>query len=103
LRDYIELPLPDIDDYEQDIRDLRLQVRQLEDAVSGFPALQGAVDGIREMLDGMCEAIDRDGAEVEMAELRWLVERKCMYWAAIDVMVGRMVELERDGDQKRRG
>jgi hypothetical protein len=101
LRKYIELPLPDVDDYEQYVRDLKLQVTQLEDAVSGFPALQRAVDGIRELLEGMCGRIDNGGVEVEMAELRWLIERKCMYWAAVDVMVERTVEWKRDGYEDR--
>jgi hypothetical protein len=78
-----------------------LQVKQLDDAVSGFSALQEAMDGIREMLDGMCMAIKLGGEEVEMAELRWLVERECMYWAAIDIMAERTVELERDEDKDR--
>jgi hypothetical protein len=86
LRRHIELPLPDVDDYEHYLRKLKLQVKQLEDSVSCFPALQGAAEGIGEMLDGMCVAIKLGGEDVEMAELRWLVERKCMYWAAIDIM-----------------
>jgi hypothetical protein len=86
LRCHIELPLPDVDDYEHYLRKLKLQVKQLEDSVSCFPALQGAAEGIGEMLDGMCVAIKLGGDDVEMAELRWLVERKCMYWAAIDIM-----------------
>lgn len=101
LRRHIELPLPDVDDYEHYLRDLKLQVKQLEDAVSCFPALQGAVDGIRELLDGMCVAIKIGGEEVEMAELRWLVERKCMFWAAIDIMAERTVESKRDEDKDR--
>jgi hypothetical protein len=53
------------------------------------------------MLDGMCETIDRGGTDIGMAELRWLVERKCMYWAAIDIMAERTVESERDEDKDR--
>jgi hypothetical protein len=98
---HIGLPLPDVDDYEHYLRDLKLQVRQLEDAVSCFPALQGPAEGIREMLDGMCVAIKFGGEEVEMAELRWLVERKCMYWAAIDIMAEKTVESERDQGKDR--
>jgi hypothetical protein len=101
LRDYIELPLPDVDDYEQYIRRLKLQIEELETAVSCFPALQGAAESVRELLDGMCEVIDHGGAEVKMAELRWLVARKCMYWAAIDMMVERTVEWERDKGEQR--
>lgn len=34
----------------------------------------------------MSDLTERGNAEGDMAEIRWLVERKCTFWAAVDIL-----------------
>lgn len=79
-----------------DVRDLqtyastaKLLTEELDNSLSNFGVFQG-VSGhygrVAERLSSVIEEVGRGGAEAEIMEIRWAVERKCMYWADVDMM-----------------
>jgi ATP phosphoribosyltransferase regulatory subunit HisZ len=83
-----------------DIRDLRtfvdkslLLTERLENGVSSFGALQHPSAHYKPAAEGLktvVESLARGGPEAEMMEIRWMVERKCMYWDAVAMMNARI-------------
>ena len=78
-------------------RSLRLTER-LETSHANFGALQHirvhhrhAVEGFKAVI----ASVVRGGPESEMMEIRWAVERKCMYWDAVAMMKARIGEAAR--------
>lgn len=95
-----------------DIRDPRtfvhkslLLTEKLENGVSSYGALQHpgthyklAAEGLKTVI----ESLARGGPEAEMMEIRWMVERKCMYWDAVAMLNARIGEASHVGGVSQR-
>lgn len=84
-----ELPFAEVHDYGEYLRCLRWQVRELRDGVwglSGFREASRRLENVRKRFNETSESMGRGGLAADMAEIRWLVERKCMFWAAVDIL-----------------
>lgn len=74
------------------LQNLQVQTTELQAGVEVLDDSQEATDGIdrvRKCLDELFNAIEQGGAGAEMAEIRWWVKRKCMFWAAVDLLIAR--------------
>ena len=88
-----------------DIRDLRTYVdtsllltKELENSMSNCGALQHLTLHYRYAAEGLkvvVKNVARGGADAELMEIRWTVERKCMYWDAVAMMDARIGEAGR--------
>jgi hypothetical protein len=88
-----------------DIRDLRTYVdtsllltKELENSMSNCGALQHLVLHYRYAAEGLkvvVKNVARGGADAELMEIRWTVERKCMYWDVVAMMDARIGEADR--------
>jgi hypothetical protein len=84
-----EVPFAEVQDYGEYLRCLRWQVRELQDGVRGLGGFREASRGtkdVRKRLDEMSVLLERGGLAADMAEIQWLVERKCMFRAAVDIL-----------------
>jgi hypothetical protein len=78
---------------------------QLASTLSNFTASRGACVGLRraaETLETVDGRVARGGAEAEMMEIWWMVERKCMYLDAVAMMDARIGEVGRVGEDSQR-
>ena len=44
------------------------------------------MEDLQKRLDGIFDVMERGDSAADMAEIQWWVERKCMFWAAIDIL-----------------
>jgi hypothetical protein len=94
-----EVPFAEVHDYGEYLRYLQWQARELQDGVRGLAAFREASRGVgdvRKRLDEMSDTMERGGLAADMAEIQWLVERKCMFWAAVDIVTADNTQLEQD-------
>ena len=92
-----EMALAEASDYKEYLHCLRLQAKEIQDSVRGFEAFQEASDGIehvRRCLDNLSASMDRGDSAADMAEIQWWVERKCMFWAAVDILTAGLTQGE---------
>jgi hypothetical protein len=95
-----------------DIRDLRtfvdtslLLTKELENSMSNSGALQHLILHYRYAAEGLkviVKSLTRGGADAEMMEIRWTVERNCMYWDAVAMMDARIGEVGHVGGMAQR-
>jgi hypothetical protein len=84
-----EVPLADVHDYKEYLSCLQWQAKELQDDVeglAGFREVFCGVEDLRKRLDGISDVMERGDSAADMAEIQWWVERKCMFWAAIDIL-----------------
>ena len=84
-----EVPLADVHDYKEYLSCLQWQAKELQDGVeglAGFREVFCGVEDLRKRLDGISDVMERGDSAADMAEIQWWVERKCMFWAAIDIL-----------------
>jgi len=84
-----EVPLAEVQDYKEYLRCLQLQAEELRDGVWGlgaFREVSRGVENVRKGLDEMSDTAERGDSAADMVEIKWLVERKCMFWAAVDIL-----------------
>jgi hypothetical protein len=77
----------------------------LANSLSDFTASRGAGVHLRravEVLEIVVGDVARGGAQAEMMEIWWAVERKCMYLDAVAVMDARIGEAGRVGGESQR-
>lgn len=94
-----EVPFAEVQDYGEYLRCLRWQARELQDGVwglGGFREASRGVGDVRKRLDEMSDTMERGSLAADMAEIQWLVERKCMFWAAVDILTADNTQLEQD-------
>lgn len=85
----VEVPFSGVNDYREYLRCLQRQAKELHDGFGGLEVFHEAFYGmklVRRSFDGMSDLAERGNAEADMMEIRWLVERKCMFWAAVDIL-----------------
>lgn len=96
-----EVPLAGVNDYREYLRCLQLQAKELRNGAQGFGRLREAIRGVENVQRSLAEASDmvkREDSAAEMAEIQWWVERKCMFWAAVDILTTNNVQVEQAGD-----
>jgi hypothetical protein len=96
-----EVPLVGVNDYREYLRCLQLQARELRNGAQGFGRLREAIHGVENVQRSLAEASDmvkREDSAAEMAEIQWWVERRCMFWAAVDILTTNNVQVEQAGD-----
>jgi hypothetical protein len=84
-----EVPFAEVQDYGEYLRCLQWRARELQSGVwglGGFWEVSRDIENIRKCLDEMSEMMEHRGAEADVNEIRWWVERKCMFWAAVDIL-----------------
>lgn len=84
-----EVPLAEASDHKEYLHYLRLQAMEVQDSVRGFVAFQEASGGIghvRRCLHILSASMDRGDLAADVAEIQLWVERKCMFWGAVDVL-----------------
>jgi hypothetical protein len=96
LRRNAQVPLPYVQSYREYLRRIQMQAKQLHDDMRGLFMSQEGHDGIgsvQESLEEMSALVNRRDVEAEMMEIRWLVQRKCMFWAAVDLLTADTLHL----------
>jgi hypothetical protein len=94
-----EVPFAEVQDYGEYLRCLRWQARELQDGVRGLGGFREASRGVedaRNRLDEMSGTMEHASLAADMAVIQWLVERKCMFWAAVDILTADNTQLEQD-------
>lgn len=84
-----EVPLADVNDYKECLSCLQWQAKELQNGVEGLAGFREVFRGVEDLqkrLDGMSNVIERGDSAADMARIQWWVERKCMFWAAIDIL-----------------
>lgn len=82
-------------DFKKYVFAVDTEAGDLEDSTRGFGFFKAAALDWTSALDSVRKAASKaesGSAKVEMAEIVWAVERKCMYWAAVDMMRARIKE-----------
>lgn len=77
---------------------IRGQATRLADTTSGFTVYHAVDSDLRRAqrhLKLLGEKIESGGAEADILEIRWAVERKCVYWAAVDIVAVKLAIRER--------
>jgi hypothetical protein len=89
------IPFADVRDFKGYVNEVNEQAENLNDSMRGFgffdvaePDCRRATERLRVAYDGIVPG----SAAAELAEIRWAVERKCMYWAAVTMMKARIGE-----------
>lgn len=96
-----EVPLADVKDHREYVKCSQLQARELQNGVqglSGFREASRGVENVQKHLDEISRILERGDSAADITEIRWWVERKCMFWAAVDILTTDNVELEQGGD-----
>lgn len=94
-----EVPFAEVHDYGEYLLCLRWQARELQDGVwglGGFREASRGVEDVRKRLDEVDVVLERGGLAADMFEIQWLVERKCMFWAAVDILTADNTESDQD-------
>jgi hypothetical protein len=92
------IPFPDVRDFTDYVGEVIDLAENLNDSVRGFGFFDVAGTDCRRAMDYLRVAhggIVPESAAAEMAEIRWAVERKCMYWSAVTMMRARVGEAAR--------
>lgn len=92
-----EVPFADVQHYSEYLWCLQLQVKGLQGAVWGpgrFREVSHGVADVRKYLDEMHGTIQRGDLAADMTELQWWVERKFMFWAAVDILISENAQSE---------
>lgn len=78
----VKVPLAEVQDYGEYLRCLQWQARELASGVWGLGGFREAsrdVQRVRKCLDEMSGTVEYGGVEADVIEIRWWVERKCMF------------------------
>lgn len=92
------VPLSEVNNYREYVGRLRLQAEEMQDSVWGLAVFQEAshgVEHVRRCFNEMSDVMKRGDTEADMIEIRWLVERKCMFWAAVDILTADDTQLDK--------
>ena len=74
----------------------RIMADALDNGMSNFAVFRGPSQYFKHAVAGLkavVESLARGGAEAEMMEIRWAVERKCMYLDSVAMMDARIGEV----------
>jgi hypothetical protein len=89
------IPFADVRDFKGYVNEVNEQAENLNDSMREFgffdvaePDCRRATERLRVAYGGIVPG----SATAELAEIRWAVERKCMYWAAVTMMEARIGE-----------
>jgi hypothetical protein len=85
----LTIPFADVRDFKDYVGEVNDLAENLNDSMRGFGFFDAAEPHCRRAMESVRIAFGRivpGSAETEMAEIRWAVERKCMYWAAVTMM-----------------
>jgi hypothetical protein len=83
------IPFGDVRDFKEYVQEVNDLAENLNDSMRGFGFFDVAEPPCRRAMESVRIAFGRivpGSVETEMAEIRWAVERKCMYWAAVTMM-----------------
>jgi hypothetical protein len=89
------IPFADVRDFKGYVNEVNEQAENLNNSMRGFEFFDVAEPDCRRAMESVRISFGRTvpgSAETEMAEIRWAVERKCMYWAAVTMMEARIGE-----------
>jgi hypothetical protein len=92
-----EVPLPDVQSDREYVHRVQLQAERLQLGMQGFAAFQeglGGVGSVKGCLADISATTERRNAGAETAEIRWSIERKCMFWAAVDLLMADAISFE---------
>ena len=92
------IPFADVRDFKDYVGEVNDSAENPNDSVRGFGFFDVAGTDCRRAMNYLRLAygwIVPESAAAEMAEIRWAVERKCMYWSAVTMMKARIGEAAR--------
>jgi hypothetical protein len=88
-----KIPFADLREFGAYIHEVAATAKDLKESLAGVRFFEVAEFQSKIAEDSTRKAfewIERGGAAVEVTEIRWAVERKCMYWAAVALMKARI-------------
>lgn len=99
------IPFCEIRDFQKYVKGVNTAAEELVDSTMGFEFFEQAGLDCRCAKESVGKATDCiivndivvDVVKVQMAEIGWMIERKCIYWAAAAMMDARIEEAGRAG------
>jgi len=93
------MPFAEIRDFQKYVNEVDVAAEDLGDSTFGFGVLEAAAVDCRRARGSVGKTADgilKGGVEAaQLAEIRWVVERKCMYWAVVAMLDARIEEAGR--------
>jgi hypothetical protein len=87
------LPFADMRDFETYAFEVGIAARELRESVLGFGILEVALfhcKGAENYMEEISSGTKWGGTIAQEREIQWAVERKCMYWADVEMMDARL-------------
>jgi hypothetical protein len=90
------MPFAEVRDFRKYVDEVKVAAEDLDDSTLGFGFFEAAAVDCRRARESVGKAtggiVDK---AAQVSEIRWVIERKCMYCAAIDMMDARIGEAGR--------
>lgn len=90
------IPFAEDRSFQKYVDMVNVLAEDLDDSASGLGFFEAAAVECRRARESVGKATDdvvKGGAEAaQMVEIRWFIERKCMYWAAVAMVDARLEE-----------
>jgi len=87
------LPVADVREFEAYVSEVASMAGEMKESVLGFEFFEAAElhsKSADHSVKKAMEWIERGGVAAESTEIRWAVERRCMYWAAVAMIDARI-------------
>ena len=99
------IPFGETRDFQRYVKEINTAAEELDDSTMGFGFFEQAELDYRCAKESVGKATDCiivngivvDVVKAQMAEIGWMIERRCMYWAAAAMMDARIEEAGRAG------